>query len=337
MEYYAAMSNDTNAAASAADVPSSESIVLSAEVPEDLVGNRLDQIAAKMFPDYSRARLQAWIKEGNLQLNGGNCKSRDKPRSGDRLVLKARLEAYDQWQAQAMPLDIVFEDDHLLVINKATGTVVHPGAGNADGTLLNGLLHHCPTLEQIPRAGIVHRLDKETTGLLVVAKTLLAHGSLIAQLQSREASREYEAVVNGVMTGGGRIDQPLGRHPVNRKKRAIDLHDGKEAITNYRVIKRFRSHTHVQLKLETGRTHQIRVHMAHAKYPLVGDPLYGGRIQLPKACSPALAQELAGFKRQALHARRLGVIHPATEQELSWEVPLPQDMVKLLHTLEEDR
>jgi 23S rRNA pseudouridine1911/1915/1917 synthase len=235
-----------------------------------------------------------------------------------------------------MPLDLVFEDDQLLVLNKATDTVVHPAAGHWEGTLLNGLLHHCPQLDQVPRAGIVHRLDKDTTGLLVVAKTLEAHHELVRQLQNREVEREYQAIVQGVLTGGGTVNEPLGRHPVNRKKRAIVQLNGQEAITHYRVRERFRSHTHIQVKLETGRTHQIRVHMMHLNHPLVGDPLYGGRLRIPAACSAALALELKNFKRQALHAGRLGLVHPGTGQRMEWESRLPDDMVSLLAVLEAD-
>ena len=305
---------------------------LQAEVPSELSGNRLDQIAAKLFPDYSRSRLQNWIKEGALLVNQKQLRTRDKVVAGDLLSIEADLVAAETWTPQEMPLDLVFEDDQLLVLNKATDTVVHPAAGHWEGTLLNGLLHHCPQLDQVPRAGIVHRLDKDTTGLLVVAKTLEAHHELVRQLQNREVEREYQAIVQGVLTGGGTVNEPLGRHPVNRKKRAIVQLNGQEAITHYRVRERFRSHTHIQVKLETGRTHQIRVHMM----PLVGDPLYGGRLRIPAACSAALALELKNFKRQALHAGRLGLVHPGTGQRMEWESRLPDDMVSLLAVLEAD-
>lgn len=311
-------------------------ITLTAEVPTELAGKRLDQIAAQLFPDYSRARLQSWIRDGSLLVNGRSLRPRDKLRAGDSLAVDAALEAVEEWGAEALPLDIVFEDEHLLVINKAAGTVVHPAAGNRSGTLLNGLLHRFPQLEELPRAGIVHRLDKDTTGLMVVAKTLPCHTHLVKLLQARDIAREYEAVVNGVLTGGGTIDADMGRHPVNRKKRAVLLH-GKEAVTHYRVMQRFRAHTHVYVKLETGRTHQIRVHMAHINHSLVGDPLYGGRLQVPAACSPILSETLRGFRRQALHARRLSFVHPVTGQELSWEADLPQDMQQLLEALASDQ
>ncbi len=310
-------------------------IQLQAEVPTELAGSRLDQIAAQLFPDYSRSRLQSWIRQGSLTVNGAVQRPRDKLRAGDSLLIEAELEAAETWQAEALQLSIVFEDEQLLVLDKAAATVVHPAAGNREGTLLNGLLHHCPALAELPRAGIVHRLDKDTTGLLVVAKTLPAHTSLVDQLQRREIGREYEAVVQGVLTGGGTIDEPLGRHPVNRKKRAV-MQAGKPSVTHYRVLQRFRSHTHIQVNLETGRTHQIRVHLAHNRHPLVGDPLYGGRLQIPAACSPALAQALKKFRRQALHARRLTLQHPESGHEMAWEAARPEDITQLLQVLADD-
>lgn len=310
-------------------------ISLHAAVPEDLSGTRLDQIAAKLFPDYSRARLQTWIKDGSLLVNTRQLKPKDKLASGDLIAVEAELASSEAWTAEALPLNIVFEDEFLLVLNKGTDMVVHPAAGNRDGTLLNGLLHHCPGLSELPRAGIVHRLDKDTTGLMVVAKTLKAHTGLVKLLQARNVNREYEAVIKGVLTGGGTVDKPLGRHPVNRKKRAI-VESGQIAITHYRVIKKYRSYTHVQVNLETGRTHQIRVHMAAINHPLIGDPLYGGRLQLPASCSPDLATFLHSFRRQALHARKLELVHPITKQEISWEVARPSDMEQLLSKLSSD-
>ncbi len=310
-------------------------ISLKAEVTEELSGNRLDQIAAKLFPEYSRARLQSWIREGALLVNSKQLRPRDRLESGDRLVVEAQLEAAESWVAEAMPLDVVFEDEHLLIINKATDVVVHPAAGHSQGTLLNGLIHHNPHQEELPRAGIVHRLDKDTTGLMVVAKTLIAHADLVNQLQARSVSREYEAIVQGVLTGGGSIDKELGRHPVNRKKRAV-VEMGQEAVTHYRVIERFRGHTHVQVNLETGRTHQIRVHMAHLNHGLIGDPLYGGRFKLPAACSKELSDCLKGFKRQALHARKLELDHPQSGERMSWSAATPADMVELIEQLRRD-
>lgn len=312
-----------------------QQISLQAQVPDSLTGNRLDQIAAKLFPDYSRARLQAWIKAGCLLVDGRKLKPRDSITSGATLSLNAELETVDSWVAQSLPLDILYEDEHVLVINKAAGLVVHPAAGHREGTLLNGLLSHCPQLEQLPRAGIVHRLDKDTTGVMVVAKSLPAHTQLVRHLQQRKIRREYEAVVQGVFTGGGTIEAPLGRHPVSRKKRAVTA-KGQEAITHYRVIQRYRSHTHIHVQLETGRTHQIRVHMAHINYPLVGDQTYGGRLQIPAASSPHLIEQLQCFRRQALHARRLTLQLPDSNDTCTWEAPLPEDMLELLHAMEAD-
>ena len=310
-------------------------IVLSAIVPETAANQRLDLVAAQLFPDYSRARLQTWIKEGQLKVNACTARPRDIVYGGDALSIDVHLQAEQEWQAQAMPIDIVFEDEHLIILNKATDVVVHPAAGHRDGTLLNGLLDHCPSLKEVPRAGIVHRLDKDTTGLLMVAKTLASHAQLVEQLRLREIKREYEAVAQGVLTGGGKVDAPLGRHPVNRKRRAV-VEDGQEAVTHYRVLNRFRSHTHIHVQLETGRTHQIRAHLAHINIPLVGDPLYSGRLQLPAGCSPRLADCLRGFKRQALHARRLTLQHPVTGETMTWEASLPQDFQNLLAVLDAD-
>ncbi|MGC1508492.1 23S rRNA pseudouridine(1911/1915/1917) synthase RluD [Ketobacter sp. MCCC 1A13808] len=310
-------------------------IQLSAQVPDSLGGQRLDQAAAELFPDYSRSRLQSWIKSGDLLVDGENRKPREKIVGGETISIDAELEADQRWEAQPIDLDIVYEDDHLLVINKPTGLVVHPAAGNRDSTLLNALLFHAPDLAGLPRAGIVHRIDKETTGLLVVAKTLKAHHSLVAQLQAKTAFREYEAIVTGVMTGGGKVDEPIGRHPTQRTKQAVTF-SGKPAVTHFRLIKRFRAHTHIRLQLETGRTHQIRVHMAYIRYPLLGDPTYGGRLKIPKGAGEELMEALRSFKRQALHAKKLGVEHPETGEYCEWEVPLPEDFRSILAVLEND-
>jgi len=311
-------------------------ISLQAQVTPALDGARLDQAAAALFPDYSRGRLQQWIKEGGLLVNGRQLRGKDRINAGDALVLETELAVEETHEPEAVDLNIVYEDDDVIVLNKPVNTVVHPAAGNRTGTLLNGLLHHCPALREIPRAGIVHRLDKDTTGLMVVAKTLQAHRLLVKQLQRREVEREYEAIVIGVMTGGGTVDLPLGRHPVHRQKRAV-IENGKEAVTHYRVLSRFHAHTHVLVKLETGRTHQIRVHMSHIRYPLVGDPLYGGRLQIPRGSSNALADALKQFRRQALHARRLGFEHPSTGEYMSWEAELPADMQALLAVMQADQ
>ena len=281
-----------------------ETIQLSATVPVELGGKRLDQVAAQLFPEHSRSRLSAWIKDNNLTVDGKVLRPRDIVYSGAQLELTAEREAQGEWVAQEIPLDIVYEDEHLLVINKPAGLVVHPAAGHPDGTLLNALLHHVPKLIEVPRAGIVHRLDKDTTGLMVVAKTLEAHTSLVEQLQARTVGRTYEAIVLGVITSGATIDAPNGRHGQQRQRMAV-TDNGKPAVSHYRVLERFRLHTHTRVMLETGRTHQIRVHMAHEGFPLVGDPVYGGRFRIPAGVNPTLLEALKGFPgRPCMHAFR---------------------------------
>lgn len=313
----------------------SDRIRLSAQVTSDSGGQRLDQVAAQLFPDFSRSRLQGWIKDGSLTLDGRTVRPRDTVFGGEKLELDAEREIQGEWQAEAIDLDILYEDHALLVINKPAGLVVHPAAGHVDGTLLNALLHHAPDLAKVPRAGIVHRLDKDTTGLMVVAKTLEAQNDLVNQLQNRTVTREYECVVVGVMTAGGKVDQPIARHGTNRQKMAVMV-GGKQAVSHYRVISRFRAHTHVKVKLETGRTHQIRVHMSYINFPLVGDQTYGGRLRIPAGATKELIAMLREFPRQALHARRLELEHPDDGRPMRWEVPLPQDMVTLLELLHED-
>ncbi|OBY90146.1 RNA pseudouridine synthase [Pseudomonas sp. AU11447] len=313
----------------------SNMIQLAAEVPFDLGGQRLDQVAAQLFSDHSRSRLAGWIKDGRLKVDGAVLRPRDIVHAGSRLELDVELEAQGEWVAQDIELDIVYEDDHILVIDKPTGLVVHPAAGHQDGTLLNALLHHVPHLANVPRAGIVHRLDKDTTGLMVVAKTLESHTNLVAQLQARSVSRIYEAIVTGVIVAGGTVDAPIGRHGVQRQKMAV-IETGKVAISHYRVLERFRAHTHTRVKLETGRTHQIRVHMTHIGHPLVGDPTYGGRFRIPPGASPTLIESLRDFPRQALHARFLELDHPATSVRMKWESPLPDDFTWLLSLLRQD-
>lgn len=313
----------------------SEIIQLRAEVPFEMGGQRLDQIAAQLFAEHSRSRLAGWIKEGRLTVDGAVLRPRDVVHFGSVLELEAEQEAQGEWVAQDIPLNIVYEDDDLLVIDKPAGLVVHPAAGHADGTLLNALLHHVPDIINVPRAGIVHRLDKDTTGLMVVAKTLEAHTQLVAQLQARTVSRIYECIVIGVVTSGGTVDAPIGRSSANRQRMAV-IEGGKPAVSHYRVLERFRSHTHVRVKLETGRTHQIRVHMTYAGFPLVGDPVYAGRFRIPPAASPTLVQTLKEFPRQALHARFLELKHPTTGKRMKWESPLPEDLVWLLSLLRQD-
>jgi 23S rRNA pseudouridine1911/1915/1917 synthase len=311
-------------------------IELQMTVPAALGGQRFDRVAAELFPDFSRARLQAWIRGGELRVDGDAHQPKDKLTAGALLRLRAELQPVDDsWQAEAIGLSIVFEDD-ILVLDKPAGLVVHPAAGHADGTLLNALLHHCPELNVVPRAGIVHRLDKDTTGLMVVAKNLAAQTALVAQLQARSVHREYEAVATGVLVGGGTVDAPLGRHARDRKRQAVLVNGGKEAITHYRVLRRFRAHTHIRCLLETGRTHQIRVHMMHIRHPLLGDPVYGGRFKKPAGAGPELIEAIRSFPRQALHARRLELQHPRSGEAMSWEAPVPDDMRELLAVLAAD-
>ena len=310
-----------------------ETIELSARVPADLDGERLDQVAARLFPDYSRSRLQGWIKAGELRVDGRQARPRDKVSSGEELTLAAELIAEVGWLPQAIDLDIVYEDASILVLNKPAGLVVHPAAGHADGTLVNALLAHAPELARLPRGGIVHRLDMDTSGIMVVARSLAAHSHLVAQLQARTVTREYCAVCIGAMTGGGTIDAAMGRHPRQRKKMAVLAVGGKPAVTHYRVTRRFGHHTRITVNLETGRTHQIRVHMAHRHNPLVGDPLYGGRPRIPKGASQQLAEALRTFPRQALHARELGLLHPKSGENLVFQCSLPDDLVALIDIL----
>ena len=297
-----------------------------------LAGKRLDQALAQLWPDYSRRQLQDWIRAGQVMVNGETRRPRDKIQCHDRIVLQARITMHRDCQPQPIPLDIQFEDTHILVLNKPAGLVVHPAAGCQDGTLQNGLMHYDPGLGVLPRAGIVHRLDKDTTGLMVVAKTQHAYQTLVAALAAHTVQREYVALVTGVVTAGGCIDQPIGRHPTRRTCMAVHPL-GKAAVTRYRVQTRFPRHTLLRVQLETGRTHQIRVHMAALRHPLFGDPVYGGRLQLPAGADTLLVQQLRQFRRQALHAQRLSLVHPGTGQWLSWEAPIPADLRCLLDAL----
>jgi 23S rRNA pseudouridine1911/1915/1917 synthase len=308
---------------------------LSQHVPEQMAGKRLDQALSIMFPDYSRARLQRWIKDGHVTIEGEHRRPRDRVYGGELVKISVVLEDETHWKPQQLPLDVVHEDDSIIIINKPPGVVVHPGAGNIDNTLSNALLHHAPELASVPRAGIVHRIDKDTSGLLVVARTLQAQKSLVEQLQARSFEREYEALTQGVMTAGGTVDAPIGRHPVNRLRQAV-VANGKEAITHYRVKEKFRAHTYISVKLETGRTHQIRVHMAHIHYPLVGDSVYGGRLRIPANATQELEDALRHFRRQALHAKRLGFVHPVTGQPVAWQVDMPDDMARLIEACRKD-
>ncbi|WP_250656795.1 23S rRNA pseudouridine(1911/1915/1917) synthase RluD [Alkalimarinus coralli] len=303
-------------------------------IPLSLGEQRLDRALAELMPEHSRSRIQGWIKSGAVKVNGDVVRPRDKVASDDVISVHAEIDSQERWEAEDIALDIIYEDEHIIVLNKPAGLVVHPAAGHASGTLVNALLHHYPDIAKLPRAGIVHRLDKDTTGLMVVAKSLVAHTSLVDQLQTRTMGREYEAVVTGVMTGGGCVDQAMARHPQNRIKMAVHPF-GKPAVTHYRLIERFDAHTHIRLKLETGRTHQIRVHMTHLHYPLVGDPVYGGRLRMPAGASEEVADTIRNFNRQALHAKKLTLTHPESGEELSWEIDLPEDMTHLLTMLKQ--
>jgi len=313
----------------------SDTEVFQAVVPDEWAGERVDQALAKLFPDYSRSRLQTWLKDGQVLLNGEIKRPKDKVLGGEQVELKVVLSSENAYEAEDIPLNIVYEDEQLLVINKPAGMVVHPAAGNFNGTMLNALLHYAPELEVIPRAGIVHRLDKDTSGLLVVARTLISQKLLVEQLQARTFLREYDAIITGSVTAGSTINQPIGRHPVNRKRMAVNP-NGKAAITHYRVNERYRLHTKLTVKLETGRTHQIRVHMAYINHALLGDPVYGGRFKIPAASDAAFVNALKSFKRQALHARHLGLIHPASNEFIEWDIDVPQDMMDLQNVLRLD-
>lgn len=295
--------------------------------------DRLDKVLAQLLPSHSRSRLQGWIEGGHVLLNGLPVRVRQVVGPGDVITVHPQPAPEElAFAPEPVEFGVVAESPEWVVVDKPAGLVTHPGAGNWHGTLLNGLLYRYPELSRVPRAGVVHRLDKDTSGIMVVARSLIAHTSLVNQLQERTMGREYEAVVVGSLTGGATVDAPIGRHPQDRKRMAV-VSSGKPAVTHYRLIERFAAHTHVRCKLESGRTHQIRVHMTHVRHPLVGDPVYGGRLRLPKGTTEELRDVLAAFHRQALHARQLTLEHPETGEILSWEVPLPEDMVHLIETL----
>ena len=304
-------------------------------VPDELAGLRLDQALAKMFPDFSRSRLKSWLVAGSVLVDGESRRPKDRVDGGEQVELNIVAEVAVRSAPEPISLDVVFEDDDLLVINKQAGLVVHPGAGNPTGTLMNGLLHHSPALAELPRAGIIHRLDKDTTGLMMVGKTLPAHTALTRALAEREVSRHYVAVCRGVLTGGGKIDEPIGRHPVDRTRMTI-RQDGRPAVTHFTVRERYRAHSFVDVKLDTGRTHQIRVHFAHRRHALLGDGVYGGRMGLPAGATAALIDELRGFKRQALHAAQLKLLHPVSGDELVLDAAIPEDFAHLVDVLRTD-
>ena len=313
-----------------------QQIVLTNTVKYSQLGQRLDQAIAELFADFSRSRLKEWLLDGKVQVNGEVVtKPRTKVMGGEEITLQAELEDEERWEAQDIPLDIVYEDEDIIVINKPRDFVVHPGAGTPDGTVLNALLHHYPDIAEVPRAGIVHRLDKDTTGLMVVAKTVPAQTRLVRALQKRNITREYEAIAIGRMTAGGKVDKPIGRHSTKRTLMAV-APMGKPAVTHYRVAEHFREHTRIRLRLETGRTHQIRVHMSYLQHPLLGDTAYGGRARIPTGASEELTEMIRGFDRQALHAVMLRFDHPVTGEELEFHAPVPDDMVEMTEALRKD-
>ena len=303
---------------------------------EESAGKRLDVVLADIFPEYSRSRLKLWIEQGQVLVNGEMAKPKLKMSGDEELRLSVQsIESEENCVAEDIPLNIVYQDESIIVINKPADFVVHPAAGHYSGTMQNALLHHDASLAEIPRAGIVHRLDKDTTGLMVVARNLSSHKYLVDQIQKHEVVREYQAVVYGVMTGGGMVDLPIGRHPRDRIKMAV-RENGREAITHYRLLKRFREHSHIKVQLETGRTHQIRVHMSHLHHPIVGDPVYAGRHRVPAGAQQELLDYLQAFKRQALHAWRLSFVHPVSGEDVTFEAPLPDDMQQLISLLQAD-
>jgi 23S rRNA pseudouridine1911/1915/1917 synthase len=301
-------------------------------IPTRMTGERLDASLAEMLPDFSRSKITAWIKSGDALMNGKNFKPKDKVSGNEIVDLTLNQKQSNDWAAEEIPLDIVYEDKDIIVINKQFGLVTHPGAGNWSGTLANALLYYDPALSSLDRAGIVHRLDKNTSGLMVIARNEKSQKYLVEQLQNHSVDREYSAIVYGHMIAGGTVDQPIGRDPKDRVKQAVSM-SGKDATTHYRAIERFKSHTHVKAILETGRTHQIRVHLSHVGHSLIGDPMYGGRVRFPKKASVELKDALLNFKRQALHSKKLTLTHPISGELMSWKAPLPDDMLGLLEVL----
>ncbi|GMW06913.1 MAG: putative RNA pseudouridine synthase [Nevskiales bacterium] len=301
-------------------------------IPAGHEGRRLDQVLAELLPDYSRSRIKGWILAGSVRLDGQQPDPRTRVVAGQQVEIAAVVETTHSVAAQAVAFEVAYEDEDVLVVVKPAGVVVHPGAGNRDATLENGLRHHAPSLAALPRSGLLHRLDKDTSGLVLVAKTLAAHTHLTRDLQERRIRREYRAIVNGVVTAGGAVDAPIGRHPVQRTRMAV-TDGGRAAVTHYRVLARFVAHSLLALRLETGRTHQIRVHLAHLGFPIVGDPAYGGRPRLPPGADATVLDALRGFRRQALHACAIGFRHPGSGEDLQFAAPLPADMRALLAAL----
>jgi len=301
-------------------------------IPERMTGYRLDVALSEMLPDYSRSKITAWIKSGDALVNNKAFKPKDKVNGSQMVMLSLNKKQNNEWSAENIALNIVFEDEDIIVINKQFGIVTHPGAGNWTGTLANALLYYDSSLSKLDRAGIVHRLDKNTSGLMVIARNEKSQKYLVEQLQSHLVDREYSAIVYGHMIAGGTVDEPIGRDPKDRVKQAVSM-SGKDATTHYRAIDRFKSHTHVKAVLETGRTHQIRVHLSYVGHSLIGDPMYGGRVRFPKKASDELKDALLNFKRQALHSKKLTLTHPISGESMSWKASLPDDMLKLLEVL----
>ena len=306
--------------------------ILKIIIPERMTGQRLDVALSEMLPDYSRSKITDWIKSGEALINHKTFKPKDKVSGSEIVELTISQKKNNDWLGEDIPLNVVFEDADIIVLNKSVGMVTHPGAGNWSGTLANALLYYEPNLATLDRAGIVHRLDKNTSGLMVVAKNEKSQKNLVEQLQTHSVSREYSAIVYGHMVAGGTVDEPIGRDTKDRVKQAVSS-NGREAVTHYRVIDRYQNHTHVKAILETGRTHQIRVHLSHIGYPLIGDPMYGGKLRFPKKADEALKEALVNFKRQALHSRKLTLTHPISGKLMSWKAPLPEDMLALLDVL----
>lgn len=301
-------------------------------IPDRMSGSRLDSALSEMLPDYSRSKITAWIKSGDALINDKNFKPKDKSNGTEAVFLTLNQKQNNDWIAEKIPLNIFYEDEDIIVINKQFGLVTHPGAGNWTGTLANALLYYDPALSKLDRAGIVHRLDKNTSGLMVIARNEKSQKYLVEQLQNHSVDREYSAIVYGHMIAGGTVDEPIGRDPKDRVKQAVST-SGKDATTHYRAIDRFKSHTHVKAILETGRTHQIRVHLSYVGHSLIGDPMYGGRVRFPKKASEELKEALLNFKRQALHSKKLTLNHPISGESMSWKAPLPDDMTALLEVL----
>ena len=306
--------------------------ILKIIIPHRMTGNRLDSSLAEMLPQYSRSKITAWIKAGDALINNKTFKPKDKVTKSEEVSLTLTEKQNNNWLAEDIPIKIIYEDHDIIVINKDFGLVTHPGAGNSTGTLANALLYYDSNLSKLDRAGIVHRLDKNTSGLMVVARNAKSQKYLVEQLQNHSVHREYSAIVYGHMIAGGTIDEPIGRDSKDRVKQAVSM-SGKDAVTHYRAIDRFKSHTHVKAILETGRTHQIRVHLSHVGHSLIGDLMYGGRVRFPKKASEELKLALVNFKRQALHSKKLTLTHPISGDLMSWKAPLPDDMQKLLDEL----